>query len=332
MKQKLLYIPILFCVFFLKAQNTLTFTSTCSKVDTVTNFYLEDAKKLNFRYIYRSNNTYKDSIALNPVITSNFERALLAIYNATSMPARDTVVRLLNIHCFNPYLHDFLIQADSNLQWMKNLRANIIPTGYNTIDSLMSKFYLRKIFYATYYSPYGNVILRSDTALNTLALELFVKTLPGVFTASYDWHAGEQPDIEDTLNSSFHWLRYTYGWGDCESLCRFHRYWQFRVHNDCTVEYGGSYGHDLAVGLKEEELLFKATKVYPNPTSDLLTVDDLPLNSQLMLVTVLGEPVYSTTLVKKKVAIDVAEYPPGIYFLKIRSGSSGKTIKIIIID
>ena len=327
--KRLLYISLLLFTCFLKAQNTISYTSTCLKVDTITNFYLEDAKKLNFRFIHRSNNTYKDSIALNRSITNNFHGALLAVYNATNMPARDSIVTLLNIHCTDPYMHDILIRADSTLQWMKNIRDNVIPTGYNTIDSLLNKHYLKKFAYvSSIFGSFANLILKSDTALNTLALERFVKTLPGVQTAAYDFRGLDGSNIEDTVNSSFHWFRYSYGWGDCNSGCYFHKYWQFRVHNDCSVEYGGSYGFPLNVGIKDEEIVFDGVKIYPNPVKDKLNVEfpSDEKNIQLSISNALGQTVYADEL---ESSVDLGFLPAGIYFIKLQRNTSYKVVKII---
>lgn len=325
MKTPILLFLLCLCNF---SQAQITYSSSCEAHDTVIKYYFEDAQKLNISHIFRSNSPYKDSIALNRNITSAYLRALTAIYNATAMPARDSVISLFSIHIYNPGLHNVIFAADSNLPWMKNLHANLPSTGFNTIDSLMAKHYLKK----TYFGAVGSTSLNactfsSDTTYNTAALAAFLLRIQGVHNADMDLFFGEGNNIEDTVNPNFNWFRYTYGWGDCHNGCMFHKYWQFRVYNDCSVAYGGTYGYPLDVGIKTNQIAFDNLKVYPNPTSSTLYLDMLPEKATISLVNLLGDTIYSRNA--PVTSLDLTDWSAGIYFLKIAEEDKQRFWKII---
>lgn len=70
----------------------------------------------------------------------------------------------------------------------------------------------------------------------------------------------------------------------------------------------------------EEELL----KIYPNPVQDILFITaDKELNeNEFSILNAFGENMYASTLLSANHTIDVSFLPPGMYFLKINSGTS----------
>jgi hypothetical protein len=64
--------------------------------------YKSDADRLAIRRVNQLNSVYKDSVTIHPQFSSNYLNALVAIRNATALPAVDTITRFLDIHTNKP--------------------------------------------------------------------------------------------------------------------------------------------------------------------------------------------------------------------------------------
>jgi hypothetical protein len=315
-----------------------TVPSSCTAADSIVKLYYDDADRLAIKHTFNFNLPYKDSVTINKPLHKTYIKALLAVFNATNLPARDTVVQL-KIHANLGFvLNNVLFTADSSLLWMKNLRNNISPTGYSPLDSLMNKYYLTKQQYYPMSSSMGDmVVLKSDTNFNALALsDIMDVCVPQINIVEANGLFGDGSQITDSLNTSFTELTYSFGWGDCPAGCISRRFWSFRVFNDCSVQYIGSYGSSLpagfmTVGIVKEES-FKGVNVYPNPVKDLLYVNgeaDFLGRTDLKISNALGQIVYSKNDINLNEQIDLSFLKAGIYYLKLESKNDQKMYKII---
>lgn len=312
-----------------------TVQSSCNLNDTIASIYKKDAERLAIRRAFHVNSSWKDSINYNRIWSNNYLKALIAVHNATALPARDTVIRRIKIHTLrDPNTASFYISADSNLLWMKNIRNNISPTGNAILDNAVSKYYLQKISFSAWNNvPYHDAVYKTDTSINILPLATKIYAMPGVVTVAPNGYAIDGNDIFDSLNVNFTMLTYTYGWNDCYLGCINRRYWHFKVYSDCSVEYTGSHGDavPLNVGLKQEINDFSDLNIYPNPTKDKLTIQFGMnfSNATGVLNNVLGQTIYDFYTVTAIHEIDLSFLPTGIYFLKLKNISGQKTIKIV---
>ena len=71
-------------------------------------------------------------------------------------------------------------------------------------------------------------------------------------------------------------------------------------------------------------------KVYPNPTTDILQIDDINLPVQLTISNVNGQIIFQQDLEKNQ--LDLDKYPCGIYFISLKNDQIFKTFKIVKID
>ena len=302
-----------------------TYTSSCLPLDTIGDYYLEDARALNLRYIFQTNNTNKDSIKFNQAITNMFHRALLAVYNATAAPVRDSVVRKWKIKADNQGLHEILIRVNPNLPWVINLKNNVYPTGKFTIDSLITKHYLKQVYYTnTPGGQFTDIILKSDTAFNQYALHGFLQRVPEISYVQLNENLGfRKPDIQDTVTPSAHHLYYIYDFqNECSYGCSFSRSWKVIVHNDCSVTFAGYY--PLFVGIKSYEAKSRKVKVYPNPTTGKSSLEGVPDNAIISVTDILGRTIASTNS-----DLDLTGYMPGIYFISILSADQKIVVKVV---
>lgn len=241
--------------------------SSCSASDSIITLYSDDADKLALDRILRNNLPYADSVLIPQEYSDTILNALIAVYNATGLPARDTVVDLYHIHaCTVGVLRRMVIGADSSQLWMQQLKNGIIPTGVNIADSLMAAYNLSVYRYNSYNSllyPGSHIVeFITDRNYNMNAMADLWDTVPGVLYGFPHFFLCPGFSLEDSIYPDHVELTYSRGWGDCAAGCP-HRYWKFNVYFDCSVEYLGSYGATVPLGIKDQSCAL--IKVIPNP-------------------------------------------------------------------
>ena len=89
-------------VFFIVTHSVIsqTVVSSCSASDSVKALYIEDADRLALKKIYAQNLADTNSIITSQVHADTVLKALIAVYNATLLPARNAIVSHYNIHSF----------------------------------------------------------------------------------------------------------------------------------------------------------------------------------------------------------------------------------------
>ena len=309
-------------------------SSRCTAGDSVFKMYQDDADRLAIRRVNHIRSTYKDSVRINKEISGNYLNALLAVYNATVLPANDTITRLLNIHTYNPGLNSLVVIADSGLIWMTNLRYNILPTRDYSIDQMMANYSLKKVFYSGLLQP-SMVVFKTETNSNLAPLAKKLKTALGVQAAESDFLYGDGNDILDSISGKYTELVYSFGWQECPTGCEQRRYWKFRIFSDCSVQYMGSYGQSLVPSLlissEGSEKLFSNIKIYPNPVKSKLYVESNSAKTNDIVLTIKnkkGEIVYTLTKLKKYQEIDLILLSNGVYHLELKDKSGQKIFKI----
>jgi len=302
--------------------------SSCSAPDSVITKYKTDAYRMTLRRLLRNNSTYKDTISIPKNITDTTLNALIAIYNATSLVARDTIVKTNPIHSFpNPDLNRINISADSNLVWMQNIRKGISPTGNSTIDSLLNKYKLKLQYYYAYkFWPYHSLTLVSDSQYNILAMTKIFKGISGVYYSDPYSIGGDGNNITDSIYPDHIEIIYSIGWGDCPAGCTERRFWKFKVYWNCSVEFVSSYGNRLPItGVNEIDN--SIIKIYPNPFDDYINIDNINSKFNYTITDLLGQEIksgFSSTKIE-----DLKNLQNGIYILQINCDNKVWTRKIL---
>ncbi len=321
MKRLLILIPFLLVSFFLKAQIV---PSICTAPDSIVKQYQEDAKRLALRKIIRQNLPEIDSSIIPATHVDTVMRALLAVHNATSLAAADTV---RGVHTFpTPSMRFLTIGADSTLPWMQQLRQMHIPTGDAQVDSLLSEFgFSYSFYYALHSVPYHTVELKTDSCYNAAGIGKKFESLAGVYFTETNYWAGDGNDILDSVYVDHVELIYSIGWEDCPAGCAFRRYWKFNVYFDCSVEFVGSYGNALPTSISPLE---KASiTVYPNPFSDYVQIDGFERDFQYTLCNSFGQEILSGQSNNGKIE-NLKNLPTGLYLIRIKLRKEVLTFKI----
>lgn len=307
--------------------------SDCSGNDSLYNFYKKTADKLAILRCVKISNTYKDSVVINKPLSTSYLKSLFAVYNATALPARDTIAFLqinLNYKLF-PALNQLAIDGDTSKSYVLNLKNNVLPCGHPGIDNLISKYNLKVVGSSAKLPSIGNsfncgISFKTDS-------NYFINRLCDKFNAMYTQSVGvgnawpetissQSYSLTDSISSAFTELTYGFGWGDCMAGCIFKRYWRFRIFNDCSVQYMGSYGNSLPVtifaGLDNNSDIDSHFTFYPNPASEKLFVkSDRNLQIDKLTITdAIGQLVFSVSNLEAINELNISSLPKGIYFLR----------------
>jgi hypothetical protein len=73
-----------------------------------------------------------------------------------------------------------------------------------------------------------------------------------------------------------------------------------------------------------------AIAIFPNPTSGILNINSIEANSSVEVINVIGEKVYTNSLVKGNNVVDLSGLANGAYFVKLNSNGSITTKKVVL--
>jgi hypothetical protein len=303
-----------------------TVQSTCEAHDSIVNKYREDGDRLALRNSYTNNSTFRDSIKIDKILSKSYRDALIAVYNATLLPARDSVVNLFNIHTRpDPEMHKVHINGDPAYQWMMNVKNNIFPTGDPSVDNLMSKYSLT---IDNYYQGQGYdlVIFRTDSNLNMKALANSFTVIAGVMSST-PGATGGPGNIKDSISNGSTFLTYSYMVG-CGGECYRYLTWRFKTATDCSVQYLGSTSVKIIAGVNNYRI--DRVVIFPNPVSNQFSITKSSLiKYDYELKNMHGQLILQGNSNELNNQIDVSYLPAGLYFLTIKDGQQLQRIKLI---
>ena len=202
--------------------------------------YREDASRLALRDLQA--NGYSD-IPIPDEAVQPYYDALVLVYNAAALPARDTVVDVYNIHTFgSPTTRSLMLQLLGTEEWVQRLARREITTGNAEVDTLLARYSLS--VGSVYTMSNGDVLLTlgPPEPLNIKALAMRFVGIIGVRFAEPNGLVGDGNNISGSIDESRLLLDYSIGYGDCPAGCIGRRFYHFAVHDDRTVEYLGATG------------------------------------------------------------------------------------------
>jgi len=210
--------------------------------DDLRALYREDAARLALRELQAQPGGYGD-IAISAELIETYYAALVQVFNADGLSARDTVVDVYRIHTFGqPETHRLLLQAAADQAWVQRLVNGELPTGNARVDRLLEDYGLSLDWkYPLSTSNEMLIVLRAADALNVAALAHLFDGVAGLRYSEPDGMAGDGNDIR-ALRGAPILLDYSVGYGDCPAGCIARRTYHFAVHADGTVEYLGASG------------------------------------------------------------------------------------------
>jgi hypothetical protein len=326
--KRLLPFLLFICAAHTQAQVVPSFTaqSSCNGTDSVMKAYKKDADRLTLRHTFDSTLTWKDSVKINKTISNKFMKALVAVFNATSLPVRDTVIKIYKIHAPQPEMNNFQVKAPSNLLWMGKLLANQLPTNDPFVDNLLNKYLIQPVNY--YQSTnYDVAIFKTDTNYNLTKLCAVWAALNMVIGAEPLPNTDPTYNITGTLSANTVDLIYSYNYGTCEDGCDYSLKWHFKVNlASCVVEYKGWSGNQLSIAKGEENHI----QVYPNPAQDSWHLSLKKAGTtQVEVYNLTGQLILSASFNGSTYTIDASRFAKGMYVVKLIDGQSVYQTRLI---
>jgi len=201
--------------------------------------YFDDASRVALRDLVA---TGFREIRIPQEAVQPYYNALVSVYNAAALPARDTVVDVYRIHTFAlPATRSLYLVVGLNEVWAHRLTHDSLPTGNILVDRLVTDFALSVDIVDTLFTGDLLIVLRSAEPLNMAALAPQFRQASGVHSANPDTRIGDGNDIGGERDDATR-LAYSVGYGDCPAGCIARRFYHFAIHDDGTVEYLGASG------------------------------------------------------------------------------------------
>jgi hypothetical protein len=307
--------------------------SSCEAPDSVKALYQDDADRLALKEILGAHLPFEDSIIIPKIYSDSVLLPLLAVYNATSIPERDTLVTIFKIHEFPEYaLNEINIAADSTLPWMEVLRQGILPSGNQELDSILDLYNFQWEDYETFYDWFAwhFVTFKSASNYNVTALMEVLDKVMEVTFADRSVYSGDGDHIylqreEFPFPSTL--VTYFFGMGDCPSGCTDGRWWTFRVYDDCSVQFEGAHGSHIPF-TATKEIVEEKISIQPNPINDFLEINGLN-GSFMYSISDLSGRIVQTGKQNNNRIDNLDRLLPGIYFLSLTKGDNRFTFKIM---
>ncbi len=324
--------------------NAQTVSSSCEAPDSLRAFYEFDASKLALRNLYASGHPDTSQVIIADVHKEEIHDALVALYQAYGLPARDEVVDFFNVHALgDPLTNSFVLYADTSFAWVKNWENGLIISGNSTcdlwVDSLGLRFTFDPIFeyVDALDETYLAIHFESDMPLNIAPLLNEFEGVNGiVLSKDVEFHLDIEKDIiyQDFLDEGYLEFVFRYAWDNCQDNCLNEHLWTFRVYeDDCSVAFMGDSGDALPV---EEVDEISRLALFPNPTTDRVNIN--LVGPQRKDITVYLFDAVGQLLNSQKVDFhnglinldfSLAALPVGVYFITLENENQVFTERIM---
>lgn len=332
--------------------------SSCVAPTLLKSEYKRDVAQMAAYRLYQLQSPDTDLVQIPHVYTDSIFEGLAAIFNATSIPERDSVFNLYCVHNLNPFAGfgayaGFIVKVDTNYAWTQAWQNLNTLTGDPLMDTILSKYHLTLTnFYNWTIGSYAE--LSVDSSWNTDALIDSINLVPGVLFAELNSYVGVSGKITYEIIGNNKYYNFYFEYQDCFDGCDAYRNWKFKVNSDCSVEYLGlenwCFWDQLGtLGLCPfpvpincntftpiEEIDDKNVRavIFPNPSNGLFQIElvgiEIKERTTLAIYNILGELIYTSGFSSSSMSIDLGAISNGVYFIRIDTRKAILTKKIII--
>lgn len=196
--------------------------------------YWHDANQLYFEEIFQdsTHSNYGNPILDENELNEIFE-IIQAVYDSNT-PQRDTVFNIHQIHKLHCYgLSSMYFKVDTGRTEIKNLAANVIPTGESSLDNLLTTYGFDTVRTSLSYPQFPWLTVYTDEAYNMIPLQKEFNDIGSIEIADFEKGCGNWDPNSVTLsrNEQSATITFSLGWGDCPSGCMNRKYWEFEVSN-----------------------------------------------------------------------------------------------------
>ncbi len=268
--------------------------SSCDGGSNLIASWKSDAWQITYQHLLEQNSPAINGVDLPETVHDSILRAVFAVFNAISLPARDTVIEQLEIRPVLEHdLHRVQVLVDTSFGWTAKWLDTVALTGNSWIDFLINTYDLEVEnvqIVPDWVSNYDAAItLRTAKYINADFLAGLVANSSGVIFAYGLKYGSDGDHVFFENKADFVEITFRHGWTDCPTGCVFHRDWLFRVFPDCSVEFVSSYGDLLGTMVAAKELPITESRVWPVPSSDFLLISAGKLNGKEITVKLTGQ-------------------------------------------
>lgn len=310
-------------------------TSSCNVPQILAHEYERDIKNLTIRRLYQLQSPDTFVIRIPQTWQDTIAEGLAAIFNATSIPERDSIFNLYCVHDnTTPYqiYNELLVQVDTNYAWTQPWQNLNAITGNAYIDSIMIRYHYSVTQFFNW--SIGNyALLRSDSLWNIYAIIDTLQMIPGVVHAEPNSIIGAAGKMDYHVTGTDRYYDFYFEFNDCFDGCDNWREWQYVVHSDCSVDYlgfidWGVFGIsplpapvncNTFTVIQDNNPTQKKFNVFPNPATSIITIQSLNNNqlTDVLIYDVNGKVILAFDCFFGSVKLNLAHLPDGIYSLII---------------
>lgn len=310
--------------------------SDCQAPPELKYFYKFDVADLAINQMFEINSPDLGLIEIPQVHLDSVWNGLAAIYNASAIPERDSVFDIFCIHNLSAYSRvlwpAIYIKVDTSESWTGSWFNGEITTGYTELDNFLSNYNYR--IYSSNPS-YASVVIYSDSLINPYAVSDSLVFFSGIISADPMPTSFDANKIEYHINGENQFFTFTLAWGDCMSGCIYRLKWNFKVHySNCSVEYTGPEANtfnnlpdpvncNITSINNDAETNSNGIRIFPNPAGNSISIVGKEIQN-IKIFDALGILLHSTGPDSEKTTVNIENFKPGIYFLKI--DNNGKSI------
>ena len=305
--------------------------SNCNIASELRNAYEYDVSQLALSRIIETNSIYMDSITIPETVKDTIWTGLAAIFNAFSIPERDSVFDIYCIHeyhCFDPPIQTVGIQLDSSYSWTEHWMNGELVTGYQQLDDFLSEYNFQL-------SPNGVTFLYTYNHINLEAFIDSLKKFEGIINAGNgELNCCHNKILYNKTNNTKVFifdLGFVYG----NFFCPNHYSWKFEIDDECNVKLLESKHNISDPNQVLSEVQIKNCQITtvirnpinkdfhflikPNPTNDLIYIraETIDIYS-ISISNILGKRVYQNEFTDD-IYISLANHPPGLYIINIHN-------------
>lgn len=324
MKKYLLFSLLFSVSIFIKAQNP----SNCAVNHMLYQYYDKDVKNATLQWAAKCDSAYlTDSIAIPKMIEDSVWGALAAVFNAQNMPERDSVIDMYCIHqnVKNYIVQELIIIKDTSYDWSWEWVDEHMVSGLPIVDSILINYN----FNLSHVFPSSEMVtFTTDQDINIRPLCEIMGMVDGIKYAVPNLTWGDGNEFRYRASGTDRFLYFDKAWGDCMAGCYMHHIWQFKIDENCDVEYMGTikqYDEDESLGepwncnitaIMNPEII-NEIHINPNPATDDILIE---FNTQQKEEIVVFD-LYGHEKLKQMIysggKLNIRDLNNGIYFLRI---------------
>lgn len=323
---------LFYLLFVLQSLYGISQNTGCDIPQILLDTYEYDVSQLAFERIIDINSPYKDSIIIPSVYKDTIWEGLAAVYNASTIPERDSVFDVYCIHnenCYGGPVQAVSINVDPQASWINNWENLEILTGIPELDSILIKYDFDIIDFSD-----NQAYIETSTFIN---LQVFIDSLTsfsGIITAldaeSQCCHNVITYDKVAGLRN----FRFELNFAPGIILCANHYIWIFEVDEQCSASLFESHylisnpselpsiSNCNITSVPNKKLLSKNLSIYPNPATDYAVIESESSDREIaQIYNMQGQLVEQFEIHNSKIQIQISDWSKGIYLVKVGARS-----------